>query len=152
MIDPNTHVPKWAYDSELTVNTRYTIIREHFNFFANGTFQRLTQENQTALDEKATDWCNGVPATTAYRNIVYYYGTHDYSPGDDRISYVTTRGVCADPLGICGYGSRGGALTISCHSMMITAGSEGQREIRMYSKVNGVFSVIDSLGTVVWHK
>ena len=134
VIDPNTHQAEWIYDSEFTVTTYYTILLEYFNFFTNGTFHRFTVEGQSAINADDTDWCNGVPAFSYYRDDVYYYGTHDYTPGSNRISYATTHSDCADPLGLCGYGSRGGQLTFSCHAMIITAGSESQKEIRMYRK------------------
>jgi hypothetical protein len=134
VIDPNTHQAEWIYDSEFTVTTYYSILIEYFNFFTNGTFHRFTVEGQSGIDSEETDWCKGVPADKYYRDDVYYYGTHDYAPGNNRISYATTHSDCADPLGLCGYGSRGGQLTLSCHAMIITAGSELQKEIRMYRK------------------
>ena len=137
VVDPNTKIGKWVYDSEFTVDTHYAILYEGFKFYKNGTFTRVTIERQSAVDADGTDWCNGVPQLTDYLDDVTYFGGHDYSPGDTKISYGTTRSVCADPLGLCGYGSRGGQLTYSCHAMIITAGVEGQKEMRMYTRTYG---------------
>lgn len=137
IVDPNTKIGKWVYDSEFTVDTYYGILYEGFKFYKNGTFTRFTVERQSAVDADGTDWCNGVPKLRDYLDEVTYFGTHDYSPGDAQLRYGTTRSVCADPLGLCGYGSRGGQVTSSCHAMIITAGVEGQKEMRMYTRTYG---------------
>ena len=142
VIDPNTKEAEWIYHSEFSVSTYYSIDTEVFLFFKDGTFSRYTVESQSALNSDKTDWCNGVPSMTQYGDVVFYYGTHDYTPGDTRLSYQTTRSVCDDPLGLCGYGSRSGNLINSCHAMMITAGAENQREVRMYIKRYGRTDVV----------
>jgi hypothetical protein len=122
------------YDSEVTAGTLYSIDLEFFTFFKDGTFMRSTIEHIKNFSYDATDWCNGVAGYNDRESYVEYYGTHNYVPGNTSISYGTTRSVCDDPLGICGYGSRGGALEFSCHMMTITAGVEGSKEVRMYRR------------------
>ena len=146
LVDPNTKVGEWVYDSKFTVTTSYSIIHEMFQFFKDGTFSRLTLERQTALDTGQTDYCNGIPSIRDYVDQVVYYGPHDYVPGDNQISYHTTKSICDDPLGLCGYGSRGGQVTASCHAMIISAGVEGQKEMRMYTRTYGSAATIEEGG------
>lgn len=134
-INPNKFI--YEYDSKVTAHTSYSIDFEFFTFFKNGTFIRVTAEHIKNFDPAATDWCSGIPAYNDRESLVEYFGTHDYAPGDSRISYGSNRSVCADPLGICGYGSRPGALMHSCHLMVITAGAEGSKEVRMYERYSG---------------
>lgn len=136
-VDPNTQEVSWVYHSTFSISTYYVIDQEEFMFYKDGTFTRTTGELQFALDVEGTDWCNGIPSMIHNYDAVFYYGTHDYLAGDSHLSYTTTRSICEDPLGLCGYGSRGGNLQNSCHAMMVIAGSEGQKEIRMYTKRYG---------------
>lgn len=150
VIDPNTHIAEWKYDSEMSIVTRYAIEREYFNFFQNGTFHRFTWEFQSALDPEATDYCTGQPAMVNRREDVYYYGVHDYVEGNTRISYAITHADCEDQS-FCGYGSRGGQVTVTCHNLLITAGTEGQKEMRMYRRVQGTFYVTGAPNiTIQW--
>jgi len=132
--DPVTNVITYVDDSKVTAKTSYSIAFEFFTFFKDGTFTRSTMENITNFNPQTTDWCARIPGYSVQETFVDYYGTHDYAPGDTNISYRTIRSACGDPLGICGYGSRPGALTFSCHTMTITAGVEGSREERMYRR------------------
>lgn len=140
VVNPQTQILEWVYDSEFEVRVTYSISWEHFFFYNNGRFHRITHETQTNVNAEYTDWCNGIPAIDQTHDVVHYYGTHDYEPGDTRISYGTTRARCKDPLGLCGYGSRGGDLTIGCDTMVITAGVEGQKEVRTYRKFGDVIA------------
>jgi hypothetical protein len=138
VVDPNTKIGEWVYDSEFEVVAAYEIVEEIFQFFKDGTFKRATVEFQNTLDSSATDYCKGIPSMKNYVDQVVYYGPHDYVPGDADISYYTTRSICDDPLGLCGYGSRGGKVTASCHAMIISAGVESQKEMRMYTRTYGI--------------
>jgi hypothetical protein len=137
VVDPNTKVGEWVYDSKFSVTSSYGIFSELFTFYRNGTFSRYTAELHSTLDEENTDYFNGVPSMKLYVDEVFYFGPHDYAPGDTQISYHTLRSNCADPLGLCGYGSRGGSVTASCHAMMISTGIESQKEVRMYTRMYG---------------
>jgi hypothetical protein len=132
--DPITNTWKYEYDSKVMAETSYSIELEFFTFFRDGTFRRSTLENIRNFNPETTDWCAKIPGYSVRESHVDYYGTHDYAPGDTNISYKTTRVACDDKLGICGYGSRPGALAFSCHTMTITAGVEGTREERMYRR------------------
>ena len=130
--NPITKATDLIYDSEVTAGTTYSIAHELFSFYKDGTFFRLTLERIKNFSYDATDWCNGVPGFNERESVVQYYGTHDYAPGNTSISYANTHSYCDDPNGICGYGSRDGAVTATCHMMVITAGVEGSKEVRMY--------------------
>ena len=137
-INPTTGQVTYKYDSEVTAQTSYAIEFEHFNFYKDGTFERNTMEHIKNFNAVETDWCSRTPAYNERRSFVSQYGTHDYAPGDTNIKYFPTRTVCDDPLGICGYGSRHGDLSFSCHSMFITVTKslEGgkEKEVRMYRR------------------
>lgn len=137
VVDPNTQQGEWVFDSFVDAGTYYSIEAEFFRFYKNGTFYRFTSESEKNFDPLSTDWCAGIPVFREGKDFVHYYGTHNYVSGDSDISYVTTRSVCADPLGLCGYGSRGGQVKFSCHAMMIIAGVEGQQELRFYRRNYG---------------
>lgn len=132
--DPITNIWKYEYDSKVKAQTSYSIDFEFFTFYRDGTFRRSTLENIVNFNPETTDWCAQIPGYNTRESHVEYYGTHDYVPGDTNISYITTRSACDDKLGICGYGSRPGALKFSCHTMTITAGVEGSKEERMYRR------------------
>jgi len=123
-----------VFDSKVTAATTYSIDSESFTFYNDGTFERRTLERIKNLSHEATDWCGGIAGYNDRESFVEYYGTHNYSPGNASISYGTTRSVCDDPLGICGYGSRGGAVSVTCHMLVILAGVEGSKELRMYRR------------------
>lgn len=150
--DPNTNIPEWVYDSKFTVNTSYLIAEEVFQFLRDGTFNRYTIEVQTAVDSDNTDWCKGIPSMKTYVDDVVYYGSHDYMDGGTQISYHTTDSFCDDPLGLCGYGSRGGQVTSSCHAMIISSGVESQKEMRMYTRYYGPSETVveDGVTRTVW--
>jgi len=130
--NPITKATDLIYDSEVTAGTMYSIAHELFSFYKDGTFFRFTLERIKNFSYDATDWCNGVPGFNERESVVHYYGTHDYAPGNTSISYANTHSYCDDPNGICGYGSRDGAVMVTCHMMVITAGVEGSKEVRMY--------------------
>jgi hypothetical protein len=135
--DPKKNAYSYVFDSEVTAITSYSIYAEVFNFYKNGTFRRYTLESIRNFDPLATDWCKGKPAYNSRESEVEYLGTHDYAPGKASISYLTKTIKCADPLGICGYGSRPGMLTNTCHLMIITVDKlmlEGTKEVRIYEK------------------
>lgn len=134
VVNPTTQTGEWIFDSFVDAGTYYSISHESFMFYKNGTFYRYTIESEKNFDPASTDWCAGIPAYREGFDHVAYFGTHDYVPGDKDISYITDRFACSDPLGICGYGSRSGRVTFSCHALMITAGTEGQQEIRFYKR------------------
>jgi hypothetical protein len=132
-------VQKWIYDKEFDVSTYYSIVYEWFEFYTNGTFFRQTIELSSGISNAndSTDWCTEEPVISDYTDEVLYFGTHDYVPGNTGVSYGTTHSICDDPLGLCGYGSRGGELTASCHAMIITVNLEGQKNMRMYTRQYG---------------
>jgi hypothetical protein len=113
-----------------TVNAKisYTIMSETFAFFTNGTFARQTHERKQNFDAENTQWCPEIPAYLNDDQVVTYQGTHDYTPGATSISYLTKYSNCD----LCGYGSPGGALAFSCHLLVITRGSEGSKQVRVY--------------------
>jgi hypothetical protein len=113
-----------------TANARiaYTIESETFAFFTGGTFVRQTHERKQNFNPQTTDWCAGTAGYTLADDVVTYFGRHDYVPGNKNISYGTTHASCD----LCGYGSRGGALTHSCHMLVITRGAEFSKEVRIY--------------------
>ena len=132
--DPQTNTWKYEFDSKVKAQTSYSIDFEFFTFFTDGTFRRSTLEHIRNFNPESTDWCAQIPGYNERDSHVDYYGTHDYVPGDTNISYITTRWACDDPLGICGYGSRPGNLSFSCHTMTISTSVEGSREERMYRR------------------
>jgi hypothetical protein len=136
-LDPATGKYNWVYDSRVTATTYYSIAYEGFSFYKNGTYTRISIELIKNFNPTTTDWCSKKPGYNERESIVEYQGIHDYKPGNTSISYVTKNKKCDDPLGLCGYGSRPGAITQSCHLLIITASSgaaEGpkQKEIRIY--------------------
>ena len=130
--NPITKATELIYDAEVSAGTMYSILHELFSFYKDGTFRRITGEHIKNFSDEATNWCAGVPGYNDRKSYAYYFGTHDYVPGNTRISYANTHSHCQEPGNICGYGSRGGEVTVSCHTMVITAGVEGSKEVRMY--------------------
>ena len=125
------HPLSTTLNASANVSISYSIESETFAFFSDGTFARQTYERKRNFDPETTNWCTG---TAGYKNeniVVSYFGNHDYSSGDSDISYVTTDATCD----LCGYGSRGGNVKYTCHTMTITVGDmEGghQNEVRTY--------------------
>ena len=131
---------QWTYNSAVTAETSYAIMNEFFNFYKDGTFTRFTSERKFNFDPVATDWCNQVPEYSYNFDRVSYYGTHTYTPDSSSFSYFSTRVDCDDPLGLCGYGSRGGQVIHSCHVMIIVIDRlniEFKKETRMYVRSAG---------------
>lgn len=141
--NPVTKATELVYDTELDAATMYSIEFESFTFFQNGTFERHTMERIKNFNYEATEWCAGITGYIDRESYVEYYGTHNYAPGNASISYATLSSACADPMGICGYGSRGGALEQSCHMMIITAGVEASKEVRMYTRHSASYGWYD---------
>jgi hypothetical protein len=136
-LDPATGKYTWVYDSRVTATTYYSIAYEGFSFYKNGTYTRISIELIKNFNPATTDWCSKRAGYNERETIVEYHGTHDYKPGNTSIIYITKNKKCDDPLGLCGYGSRPGAITQSCHLLVITASAsaaEGQKqkEIRVY--------------------
>lgn len=132
------------YDVEIPISLYYSIAYEWFEFYSDGLFQRETMERSSYISNPGEDNdldnnpatfdpCDWEPVISVLGEAVSYYGTHDYVPGNTSISYSITDDSCGDDFG-CGYGSRGGQLITSCHSMFIVNGTEGQRSVRMYTK------------------
>jgi hypothetical protein len=136
LIYENGQLKEIKYDREFPVSTYYTIGVEWFEFYRDGTFYRYTAESSSAISNASdsTDWCVESPIVTVTLDEVFYYGTHDYEPGNTSISYGTTHSRCDDPLGLCGYGSSGGLLTETCHTMFIISNLEGQKSVRKYTR------------------
>lgn len=135
VFNPVTGATDLVYDSEVTAETFYQIQYEAFTFYTNGTFKRNTYERIKNFSYENTDWCQFNPGYNDRRSDVYYYGTHDYQPGNTTISYATDRLQCDDENGICGYGSRPGEIVHSCNVMAIVADRlmiEGRKEVRLY--------------------
>ncbi|WP_276374587.1 hypothetical protein [Chryseolinea sp. H1M3-3] len=140
----NTYCPKYDanqqpyYDVEIPISLFYSIAYEWFEFYSDGLFYRETLERTSYIsnpgeDPATFDPCTWQPKIDTKSELVSYYGTHDYVPGDTNIAYRITDDSCGDNFG-CGYASRGGQLTTSCHSMFIMHGTEGQKSIRMYTR------------------
>jgi hypothetical protein len=141
--NPTTNMTEWIYDAQVTAVTSYMIHTEAFSFYKNETFVRLTIETIKNFNAKDTDWCSEVPAYNERESIVNYQGTHNYKPGNKSISYITKNKICDDPLGLCGYGSRGGSIEQTCHVLKITENSgadtgENQKQIRVYVRVEAL--------------
>lgn len=139
VFNPVTKATDLVYDSKLTAKTSYSILGETFTFFKNGTFGRQTVERIKNFSYTATDWCAGITGYNDRESIVFYYGTHDYVPGNKAISYFASRKDCDDPLGICGYGSRPGEVLHNCEMLAIIVDKlmlEGTEEIRLYVRVS----------------
>jgi hypothetical protein len=139
-----TNCPKYdanqqpVYDVEIPISLFYSIAYEWFEFYSDGLFYRETLERSSFIsnpgeDPATFDPCTWTPVISTKSDLVSYYGTHDYMPGDANIAYKITDTSCGDNFG-CGYGSRGGQLKTSCHSMFIMHGTEGQKSIRMYTR------------------
>jgi len=131
--DPNRpqgkcHPLSTTLNANVRAQIAYTIESETFTFFTNGTFARQTYERKQNFNPETTDWCAGIAGYTLSNSLVTYLGSHDYVPGRSTISYGTNYASCD----LCGYGSRGGNLTSSCHLLVITRGVDFAKEVRMY--------------------
>jgi hypothetical protein len=116
-----------------TVNFKnyYSIEEEEFSFYSDGTYWRRTHERKRNFDPSTTQWCTGWPGFTDEHSIVYYNGTHDFSPGATRLNF----GAGFQSCDICGYGSPGGDLYYSCNLIIITRTTpEGSKTQRMYHR------------------
>lgn len=127
------------YDVEIPISLYYSISSEWFQFYSDGLFERQTMEQETYIsnppnDSLIFDACEWNPEISLRTESVNYYGTHDYSPGDNTLSYIITDSSCND-FG-CGFGGslNGGELIVTCHSMVISKGGGEQRSIRFYTR------------------
>lgn len=132
------------YDVEIPISLFYSIAYEWFEFYSDGLFYRETMESSSYISNAGEDRnrdqnpftfdpCDWEPVIKIKTELVNYYGTHDYVPGNTSLSYIITDDSCGDDFG-CGYGSRGGQLITSCHLMVIVHGTEGQKSMRMYTR------------------
>ncbi|MDX2245832.1 MAG: hypothetical protein SF052_03590 [Bacteroidia bacterium] len=118
-----------------TVNFKnlYMIEQEEFTFYSDGAYVRRTEEVKKHFDPTTTQWCAGWAGFSTVRDVVYYTGTHDFTPGATKIGF----GAGTKSCDICGYGSPGGDLIYTCHLFAITRNIPGSSFTRIYIRWDG---------------
>lgn len=130
-----------VYDVEIPITLYYTITAEWFRFFSDGLFERQTMEQESYLsnpeeDPATFDPCTWIPEISLRTETVDYYGTHDYVPGDNTITYIITDDSCDEDEFGCGFGGSvaGSELIVTCHTMVLSKGSAESKSVRMFSR------------------
>ncbi|RAV99982.1 hypothetical protein DQQ10_15600 [Pseudochryseolinea flava] len=129
------------YDVEIPISLYYTIVAEWFRFHSDGTFDRQTREQESYIsnpgdDPYTFDPCSWTPEIDHRMETVNYWGTHDYAPGDNVITYLATGSTCPQGEIGCGYaGSVSNAqLITTCHVMAVIKGSEGGKSVKLLAR------------------
>ena len=129
------------YEVEIPISLHYTIYSEWLQFHSNGGFERQTMEQESYISNPGTnpqtfDPCKWTPSISVRTETVSYYGTHDYVPGNNTLSYIITDDSC-DPNDFgCGFGGSlaGAQLYSTCHIMVLSKGTGEQKSVRMFSR------------------
>jgi hypothetical protein len=129
------------YDVEIPISLYYTIATEWLRFGADGLFERQTVEYETYISNPGEDPytfnpCDWTPEISRRVEAVNYYGTHDYVPGDDLITYLVTDTSCKPGEIGCGFGGSvvGARVITTCHILALIRSNGEGKSVRKFSR------------------